>query len=244
MVGLGAIVKTLLPMIAILSDIHSNLSALQAVISDAVDKGCTRFICLGDVVGYYAQPGECIDLLKAHNAINIMGNHDSYLVLGSCCPRSSIVSSIIKYQISIINIEQKTWLSQSLSSYSEGRNYFVHGGPDDFQDQYLYSVSEKIIPNDAVNLFVGHTHVQNLSHFGQKSFCNPGSVGQPRDGDCRAAYAILESEEITLHRVPYDIDRTANAMKLAGFSAMYYENLYIGAQIGGRVDQIKIEIGE
>lgn len=244
MVWLGDIVRTLLLMIAILSDIHSNLPALQAVISDAVNKGCTRFISLGDVVGYYSQPGECIDLLKAHNAINIMGNHDSYLVSGSCCPRSTIVSSIIKYQVSIINIEQKTWLSQSLSSYSEGRNYFVHGGPDDPQDQYLYSVSEKIIPNGAVNLFVGHTHVQNLAHFGQKSFCNPGSVGQPRDGDCRAAYAMLEAEAITLLRIPYDIDDTANAMKLAGFPAMYYENLYFGTQIGGRVDQIKIEIGE
>ncbi|MEE3719335.1 metallophosphoesterase family protein [Tumidithrix elongata RA019] len=231
-------------MIAILSDIHSNLSALQAALSDAVERGCTRFISLGDVAGYHAQTGECIDLLMAHNAINIMGNHDSYLVHGSFCPRSSIVSSIIKYQMSIITTEQKTWLSQSLPSYREGGNYFLHGGPDDLQDQYLYTISEQIIPNGVVNLFAGHTHVQSLVRFSQKRFCNPGSVGQPRDGDCRAAYAILKEEEITLYRVPYDIDRTADAMKLAGFSAMHYENLYVGAQIGGRVDQIKIEIGE
>ncbi len=225
-------------MIAVLSDIHGNLPALRATLHVASSLGCTRFISLGDVVGYYAQPGECIDLLKAHGAINIMGNHDSYLVSGTNCPRSKMVSEITNYQRSIVSLEQMQWLSSSVSTVIEAGNYFTHGGWDNPLDQYLYKVSVRDIPVGAVNFFTGHTHVQALIEFDQQKYCNPGSVGQPRDGDPRAAFAVLEGTDIHLHRIDYDIDQTAFAMKAAGFPARYYENLYIGAQIGGRIDKI------
>ena len=89
-------------------------------------------------------------------------------------------------------------------------------------------------------LFSGHTHVQALVDFGEKKYCNPGSVGQPRDGDPRTAYAIVDGVDIFLYRVSYDIDQTVFAMKQAGYDAFYYSNLYIGAQIGGRIDRIKV----
>lgn len=76
--------------------------------------------------------------------------------------------------------------------------------------------------------------------FGEKIYCNPGSVGQPRDGDARAAYATIEDDKIVLHRITYDIERTVAVMKDAGYEAFYYENLYKGSQIGGRIDQIKV----
>jgi predicted phosphodiesterase len=225
-------------MIAIMSDIHGNLPALQAVLCKASSLGCTRFISLGDVVGYYAQPGECIDLLKDHDVINIMGNHDSYLLCGTNCPRSKMVSEITNYHRSIVSSAQLQWLSRSVSTLIEGGNYFAHGGWQDPLDQYLYKISVSHIPHEAINFFTGHTHVQVLAEFGQQKYCNPGSVGQPRDGDPRAAFAILSGNDIHLYRVDYDIDQTALIMKKAGFSPRYYENLYVGAQIGGRIDAV------
>lgn len=227
-------------MIAILSDIHGNLPALQAVLDAALKRGCSRIISLGDMVGYYAQPGECIDLLRSYDAINIMGNHDRYLVQGSSCPRSRTVSRIAEYQRTVVTEDQLSWLSCSPPFHMDGRNLFVHGGPNDPEDQYLYAVSETTIPDGVENLFSGHTHVQVLARFGHKAYCNPGSVGQPRDGDRRAAYAVLDNDEITLQRVVYDIERTVDAMKRAGFEPRCYENLYSGAQIGGRIDHVKI----
>jgi putative phosphoesterase len=227
-------------MIAILSDIHGNLPALEAVIQDAYSRGCESFVSLGDVVGYCAQPGECIDLLQKHDTINILGNHDSYLLFDTNCLRSKVVADIVDYQKKIVGKTQLDWLRESSTSYREGNRLFLHGGPDDPQDQYLYAISIETIPVDVDFLFSGHTHVQSLVDFGHKIYCNPGSVGQPRDGDCRAAYAILDGDDISLHRVVYDIEQTVSAMKNAGFEAFYYKNLYNGSQIGGRIDRIKV----
>ncbi len=227
-------------MLAILSDIHGNLPAIQAVMKDALARGCDRFISLGDVVGYYAQPGECIDLLKEHNVTNILGNHDSYLVNDTNCPRSRAVSVIIDHHKKIVSESQLNWLKQSLSFLKEDKTLFVHGGPEDPQDQYIYTVSSKIFPPGVDVLFSGHTHVQALVDFDGRFYCNPGSVGQPRDGDNRAAYASIAEGKIMLHRVAYNIDKTVAVMKLSGYEPLYYENLYMGAQIGGRIDRIKV----
>lgn len=225
-------------MIALLSDIHGNLPALKAVLDLAISLGCNRFISLGDIVGYYAQPGECIDLLREHNAVNIMGNHDNYMITGIDCPRSKKVMEMMNYQSTVVNADQIVWLSKSHLTIIEGSMYLVHGGWEDPLDQYLYAVSLKDIPPEAEILFTGHTHVQGIIEFGRQKYCNPGSVGQPRDGDPRAAFAVLSDGNIHLHRVEYDIDETAFMMRRAGFPKLYYENLYNGAQIGGRTDKL------
>ena len=227
-------------MLAIISDVHGNLPALEAVVADAKARGCTRYISLGDVTGYGPQPGECIDLLRSLEAVNILGNHDSYITLSENCPRSFVVSRIIEFQRGILNSEHVFWLRQSLPSLRMGDILFVHGGADDPKDQYLYTVSSKVVPKGVRWLFSGHTHVQVLADFVDGGYCNPGSVGQPRDGDYRAAYAVMMNNEISLCRVAYDVDKTVQKMKDAGFEAFCYENLYKGAQIGGRVDQVKI----
>lgn len=227
-------------MLAILSDIHANLPALEAVLADAHSRGCTRFISLGDVVGYGAQPGECIDLLRLIDVTNILGNHDSYITLKESCPRSRVVSQIIDYQRTVLTPSQVDWLRASHDSIREKDLLFVHGGPENTRDQYLYEVSSNTVPDGVRWLFSGHTHVQVIADFGLRGYCNPGSVGQPRDGDSRAAYATLDGDKIKLHRVAYDIERTISAMKAAGFESFCYENLYRGAQIGGRIDHIKI----
>jgi diadenosine tetraphosphatase ApaH/serine/threonine PP2A family protein phosphatase len=195
---------------------------------------------LGDVVGYGAQPGECIDLLQSFHVTNILGNHDSYITRNENCPRSRVVSQIIEYQRAVLSSNQVNWLRNSLDFLRKEELLFVHGGPDDPCDQYLYTVSRNTVPDGVRWLFSGHTHVQLLVDFNGLGYCNPGSVGQPRDGDSRAAYAILDGETVQLHRIAYDIDRTVAAMKAAGFEPFCYENLYQGAQIGGRVDTINI----
>ena len=227
-------------MLAVLSDIHSNFQALDAVIADAKHKGCVRFISLGDVMGYGSQPAECIDLLVSVDAVNMLGNHDSYVTLNSNCPRSQVVSSIINYQRRLLSAAHIEWLERSLDSLQEENKLFMHGGPDDLIDQYLYTISRNSIPNDVRWLFSGHTHVQAIADFGDRGYCNPGSVGQPRDGDWRAAYAVIDGDKIKLHRVSYNIDFTVASMKAAGFEPFCYENLYRGSQIGGRIDSIKI----
>ncbi|AOY94721.1 phosphoesterase [Cupriavidus sp. USMAA2-4] len=228
-------------MLAILSDIHGNLPALRAVVDAARGLGCHRFLSLGDVAGYYAQPGECIDLLRELGALNVMGNHDYYLVSAVDCPRSRLVSEIIAYQRGVVSAEQRAWLEQSVPMHAEGDNRFVHGGWNDPMDEYLYRIDAQTVPAQARRLFSGHTHVQTLAVIGERTYCNPGSVGQPRDGDPRAAFAVLDGEEIRLQRVAYDIAQTAEAMARAGFPPHYASCLYQGAQIGGRIDKVAIE---
>jgi len=225
-------------MIAVISDIHGNLPALRAVMQQIDGLGCEEVLCLGDVVGYYAQPGECIDVLRQRNISNILGNHDHYIVSGEGCPRSRLVSEITEYQRGIISAEQVAWLSGSHSYIRQGRTCFIHGGWQDPVDQYLYEISEDIFPDETDVFFAGHTHVQALVDLENKRFCNPGSVGQPRDGDARSAFATYSEGAVTLHRVAYDIDETAFHMRKAGFPERCYENLYLGAQIGGRIDRI------
>lgn len=227
-------------MLVILSDVHANLPALQAVLAHARSRGCTRHLSLGDVVGYGAQPGECIELLQEHGVPNILGNHDGYVIRGEDCPRSRHVSRILAFQRSVLAPRHLDWLRQSADLLREGDRLFVHGGPEDPLDQYLYDVSRETLPEGVRWLFAGHTHVQVHAEFGNRGFCNPGSVGQPRDGDWRPGYAILDGERLELHRVPYDVDRAAAAMRAAGFESFYYENLFGGAQLGGRVDRITV----
>lgn len=226
-------------MIAVLSDIHANLAALQAVLDDADARGCTKILSLGDVAGYHAQPGECIDLLIQCGAVNILGNHDHYLTSDSNCPRSRVVARIIEYQRSVVTPEQMAWLRGSAPCLRDGRVLYVHGGPRNPMDEYLYAIDDMTLPDGVDYLFSGHTHVQTrLPMPGSRWYCNPGSVGQPRDGDCRAGYALFDGSRIELRRIGYDISCTVDAMKAAGFEAFFYENLYKGTQIGGRVDRI------
>ena len=227
-------------MIAVISDVHGNLPALDEVLREIDRLGCARIVCLGDVTGYYAQPGECLERLRGRDTIFLLGNHDKYLVEGTGCPRSRMISSLLVHQRIAVTEEQIRFLSGLSSHYEFGSATFVHGGWKDPLDQYLYSVGVNDLPGEFSFYFCGHTHVQFLHDFGGKRFCNPGSVGQPRDGDHRAAFATLTNEVVQLHRVEYDIDATAEAMRRAGYvDEKLWCNLYSGAQIGGRTDSIE-----
>jgi diadenosine tetraphosphatase ApaH/serine/threonine PP2A family protein phosphatase len=112
-----------------------------------------------------------------------------------------------------------------------GDLHMVHAGWTDPIDEYLWEPNEEYFEKIPGKIFLsGHTHIQSLHEFGDKTYCNPGSVGQPRDNDPRAAYAIFENEMITLHRTEYDMEKVFELMKKAGFDDYYYGSLKTGAR--------------
>jgi predicted phosphodiesterase len=156
-------------MIAIISDVHGNLPALESVLNAITELGCNRIISLGDVAGYYAQPGECIDTFREHDVLHLRGNHDEYLIKGTTCTRSKTVSSLIEIQRKLLSSDHLKWLAASPITYQEDDNYFVHGGWNDPIDEYLYKITESLLPNKGKRFFSGHTHVQILANLDKKN---------------------------------------------------------------------------
>ena len=107
----------------------------------------------------------------------------------------------------------------------------VHGGWADPIDEYLLEPNEEYFSKvEGEIFFSGHTHLQTLQYFKNKIYCNPGSVGQPRDGDPRAAFATIENNSINLHRVEYNMKKVFELMDKAGFNDYYYGSLKTGAR--------------
>ena len=221
-------------MIGILSDIHGNYAALSAVLDALDDAGVGTLVCLGDTAGYYNQINECCDALQSRGVFSLMGNHDHYLTSNEACPRSDSATRCIRYQAGIIEPKHREWLA-SLSSQARiyGLN-LVHGGWNDPLDEYM-TPSERYFEHLPGSVFAsGHTHHQVRWSNGIKQYCNPGSVGQPRDGDPRAAYATWDGASFELHRVEYDIEATQRSMAAAGFDPYFSDNLTYGIPIGAR----------
>lgn len=232
-------------MIAIISDIHGNYPALKAVIEDIEKMGIQKIICLGDVAGYYCLINECIDVLKEREIFTLQGNHDYYLISGKGCPRSTSANNCLKFQSEIITDVNRLWLkNNALSRYDEGNISFVHAGWKDNLDEYLYELSEEYFQSyNFKYFFSGHTHVPIIYEMEKKLYCNPGSVGQPRDGNPKASYAIFDGRGIQIKRVEYDIDLMAYFMKINGFDSYYYKGLYNGVRIGGEISTTLIKKG-
>ncbi len=234
----------MLILIAILSDIHGNLPALESVLEDMKQYKIDRVLSLGDVSGYYPYINEVIELLREHHAINLIGNHDRYIIDDTDCPRSTSANLALTYQRSVITNENRVWLAESSPSLIVGDASFVHGGWDDPEDEYLYKITPSYFERfNEKFFFCGHTHVQKYIKFDNgQCFINPGSVGQPRDGINTAAYALFDekNKHIELRRVPYNIDKVADKMKVLGFEEKFYSNLYVGSRIGGNIDTIAL----
>lgn len=217
-------------MIALVSDIHGNYIALKEVLKSIDKLGITDIYCLGDVVGYYSQINECCDELRKRKVKCIMGNHDWYMVSNGFCPRSNSVNDCIKYQRKIITEKNFKWLSNFPIYKRLGELCMVHGGWCDPIDEYLESNEEYFNKIEGKYFVSGHTHVQLIKNFGDKIYCNPGSVGQPRDGDNRAAFATFDGKNFQLYRIKYDFDEVGRLMEKAGFNGYYYGCLKTGAR--------------
>ncbi len=215
--------------IAFISDIHGNYEALKAVLAEIDRLGVGRIYCAGDVVGYYSQINECCRELRDRQIPCVMGNHDWYMAGGGFCPRSRSVNDCLAYQRRIIENGHLTWIRTFPVQMYIGEIQLVHGGWADPVDEYLKPTAE-YFERVLGRVFVsGHTHLQSVQVFGDKTYCNPGSVGQPRDGDPRAAFAVYEAGKFTLHRSEYDMQKVFGLMDAAGFNDYYYGGLKTGA---------------
>lgn len=238
--------------IGVVSDIHSNLPALQAVLTDmgAVD----ALWCLGDFVGYGPWPNECIELLRQQGVVSIVGNHD-LAALGtiSTAEFNRDAAAATQWTARQLTAEHRDYLL-SLAPLTEVDGVtLAHGSPREPVWEYLVSGpgAAASFPRFASPLcFVGHTHVPSLftedepgqvsatymepgSGFalgGVRAIANPGSVGQPRDHDPRAAYLIYDPEQATLEwrRVSYDIGVVQTYMRDVRLPAFLRERLAYG----------------
>ena len=204
--------------VGVIADVHANLPALEAVLDDLppVD----ALICAGDVVGYNPWPGACVDALRERGVQTVMGNHDRMLVTGGNFAGNHMARAGIDHARAVLTDGQRAWLAglPPERRLFDGRLRLVHGHPDD-PDRYTYpeSFGPDLLGTESV-LVLGHTHLQGHDVSSAGVVLNPGSVGQPRDGDPRAAYAVLDLDDLAVdaRRVPYDLDGVKAAIREAG----------------------------
>ncbi len=224
---------------AILGDIHANLEALNAVLEDAEANGVNKYVCVGDIVGYNANPSECLEIVREKCVAVVRGNHDHYVSHDECLDDfHPLAANVIDWTRKQLTEEQTKYLRNlRLSKMVDGFT-IVHSTLD-MPEKWGYvldtldAAANFNYQNTSV-CFHGHTHVPVVferqtsvtrngfstytTSLGKKCFVNTGSVGQPRDGDTRASYIIYEPKErlIELRRVSYDIESTQRKIIEAG----------------------------
>lgn len=229
--------------ILVLADIHSNWPALQAV-RESFD-AC---LVLGDIVDYGGDPVSCIEWIRTNATTCIRGNHDHAVAqriaarAGSGVRRLAEVTRPIHWRLlSGSRIQFLARLPVTKRLTLGGRSfYLVHATPRDPLDEYLTGDPDawksRLESVEADFVCVGHTHIPYHLDLGSVQVINPGSVGQPRDGDPRCSYAIIEDGKVELKRVPYDIDAAVHRMREVGVDE---ETLQLAERIlrtGGQVD--------
>jgi predicted phosphodiesterase len=223
---------------AIVSDIHGNLEALKAVLTDLRTQGCDRTICLGDIVGYGPNPCECLDLVTQLDGC-VLGNHDYGALIDPEGFSAAAEQAIFWTRRQLENPDSPEESKRRLEfiarlprTISDGNILFVHGSVRNPLNEYVFPEDvynrrkmEKLFSMVQGYSFQGHTHApgifsvnlqfQRPDEFGyktqlpsDKAMINVGSVGQPRDGDWRSCYVILEGQTVEYRRVEYDIDTT------------------------------------
>jgi predicted phosphodiesterase len=229
---------------AIISDIHSNLEALQAVLKDIEQQGVSEIYCLGDVVGYGPNPRECLDLVMKCRVV-LLGNHDQGAMFdpdGFNGPAERAIfwtREQLESAPESRTAKEKRWefLAERPRTFRENGLLYVHGSARNPLNEYVFPEDiynqrkmERIFALVEKYCFQGHTHVpgifteqvaEDVYQFhspeeidyqyrldGRKTLCNVGSVGQPRDGDWRACYIMLDDNVIRYRRVEYDIEST------------------------------------
>lgn len=244
--------------VAVLSDVHSNLPALEAVLGAIEETGVDQLWCLGDLVGYGADPDACTALVRDRGDVCLVGNHD-LAVLGAL--DSSSFSATAKAAVEWTQEEAGEETLAFLAGLSPALDHagfgLFHASPRDPIWEYVLSIDQAEAGLDAQEQrigLIGHSHVSlfftrpegrvrhGYAHGAQAGdgalldlddgawLINPGSVGQPRDGDPRAAWLELDTDEWTarFHRVPYDIAAAATSILAAGLPSALAERLAIG----------------
>ncbi|NLV08181.1 YfcE family phosphodiesterase [Haloarcula rubripromontorii] len=207
--------------IGLLSDIHANAVALNTVLDDM--EPVDALVCAGDIVGYGPSPQACLDMVRERDIPTVVGNHDREVVRGMTWESGD------EYARRVLSADDIAWLGElprELRLFDE-RVKIVHDHPDE-QDRYTEPADfAPTLLEDEDVLVLGHTHIQYAEAFDDGLVINPGSVGQPRDGDPDAAYAIVDLADLSvdLCRVPYDIERVQQRIKETSISDRNGERL-------------------
>lgn len=237
---------------AILGDIHANIDALNAVLDDCRSQGITDFLCVGDVVGYNACPHECLQIIRELGCPVVMGNHDHYVSsrqnLADFNPHAAAVVEWTRKQL---KMDEIYWLRDLPFTRTAMGITLVHSTmdrPDDFGYVFDHLQAEANFSRQLTPVcFHGHTHCPVIYEkqmagvyridaqdfklsMGRKYFINVGSVGQPRDGDPRSAYAVYWPSEktVSFRRVEYDVAAAQERIRAAGLPERLAERLALG----------------
>jgi predicted phosphodiesterase len=245
--------------VAAISDIHANLPALEAVLG-AIDRaGVEEIWCLGDVIGYGAEPDECADLVRERCSLCLVGNHD-LAVLGALdiAAFSEAAAAAVAWTLENVAERTLTMLRELEPAGTREGIALFHASPRDPIWEYVLSAEQADACLDVQGArvaLIGHSHVslffvrpadgeQGEEIRGAQSsddtlldlsagqwLINPGSVGQPRDGDPRAAWLELDTNEQTgrFHRVRYDVERAAASIVSAGLPRRLADRLHVGS---------------
>jgi predicted phosphodiesterase len=238
----------------ILSDVHSNFEALQAVLAEVDAIGVDAVLCLGDIVGYGPSPNECCDLLRARDVIAIAGNHDEAAVDGAGAERfNSLARAAIQWTQEHLTPENRAYLAAlPRERFLDGFG-MVHGAPVHHFDYIMDVLDAKraLELTDQRLTFVGHSHVaevyyqdaggrtfqQRLAHGGRidvvpefRYIINVGSVGQPRDRNPQASFAWYDAAAgiVEIRRLTYDVDRVQARIASASLPPPLAERLTTG----------------
>ncbi len=236
---------------AIIADIHANLEALEAVLADAREQKVTHYACLGDVVGYNANPKECLDIIRSMGMPCVKGNHDEYCSSeGPLDGFNPAAAQAVEWTRRQLTPEDRQWLRELKYMRLVTNFSIVHATLDAPQRwgyvfDKLEAAASLTYQNTSV-CFFGHTHVPvafvrdsvvrggSYSKFriepGKKYFINVGSVGQSRDGVPKATYVIydVDNQTIELRRLDYDLAKTQQKILAAGLPRRLAERLALG----------------
>lgn len=246
--------------IAVISDVHGNLEALQAVLARIDELGIDSICSLGDVVGYGPDPEACLLTTKERCRLRLMGNHEN-AVLSPAYADSFNPAAKLAIEWTRDRIEKAGLLDciKGLKPFAqEQETLFVHGSVRNALHEYLlesdrsgYSTFDEVVEsleNDFVYFricFVGHNHMpflattegfihphEEISEFqvsgDARLYISVGSVGQPRDGDPRACFAVFDGAKVTYHRVPYPFETTARKILSCGLPRVLADRLAVG----------------
>jgi putative phosphoesterase len=225
--------------ILVVSDIHANWPALAAI-----DEPHDVCLCLGDLVDYGPDPGPCVRWAMEHADHAIRGNHDHGVAQGVPVGGESGYRYLTRCSRPLmweaLAPEERRWLLQlpltKRLTLGNKRFLMVHGTPRDPLDEYLMkdpATWAKRVQNAAADIVcVGHSHMQFNLRVGDTVVLNPGSVGQPRDGDPRAAYAVIEDGKIELKRVAYPVDETIARVRAMPMPERAKQMLAQGLRLG------------
>ncbi len=197
--------------IGLISDVHSNLIALKKVLSELKD--VEMIIHAGDIVGYNPYPNEVIELFKKENIFSILGNHDRAVITGNTSGFNPVAAEAVQWTRNVLSDENmgflKTLKKRKKIKIDNADIAVIHGSPWD-DDEYVYENDLSSLFLDEVNaevLVYGHTHVPCIKKFDNRIIINPGSVGQPRDKNPKASFAVFDTDKkiVEIKRTDYDI---------------------------------------